>query len=237
VEGRSARARGTAARLFPGLARTYDRTVAYATLFQDRYWKRWVAERAPDERGFALDIGCGTLIMEERMRARKTTFVGLDLTEAMLREGQAKSLANVALMTRGDAEALPFPDETFDLVISCYVIKYVEVKRFADEVARVARPGATVVIYDFVRPRGIWAPFLELYLQAGIRAVGLLFELAGKESAFTFRRLPEIVAGSVWEREFVEAMKERGFKTVAAEKLTGGVVFAYSGKKERRQEA
>ncbi len=224
--------RGTALRLFQGLAPTYDRTVDWATLFQDRYWKRWVSEQAPDKGwGLALDIGCGTLVLEERLSQGEGSFVGLDLTAEMLRVGQAKSLSNVALLARGDAEELPFPDETFDSVVSCYVPKYVATERFADEVARVAKPGATVALYDFVRPRGLLSPFLELYIRAGLRAVGALLAALGRSSAFTFEKLPQIVDGSLWDAGIVEAMETRGLRTLAAKRLTGGVVFAYCGRK------
>jgi demethylmenaquinone methyltransferase / 2-methoxy-6-polyprenyl-1,4-benzoquinol methylase len=223
---------GIAARLFRGLAPSYDRTADWATLFQDRYWKRWVTDRVPhDEGGLALDVGCGTLLLEQRFLGRRGAFVGLDLTDQMLRIGKTKSLSNVALLTRGDAEALPFPDETFDTVVSCYVAKYVKTALFTKELARVTKPGATVVVYDFVRPVGLAAPFLELYIRAGLRVVGFLLSLSGRDSAFTFQRLPRIVDGALWDEELVEAMEKRGFETTAVERLTGGIVFAYCGRK------
>ncbi len=221
-----------AVQLFQGLAPSYDVTVDWATFFQDRYWKCWVAKRVPDGPGrLGLDIGCGTLLMEERLRSREARFVGLDITQEMLRAGQAKSLPNVPLLMRGDAENLPFPDESFDFVLSCYVIKYVRTARFADELARVTKPGGAAVIYDFAKPKGILAPFLELYIQAGLRAVGALLACLGKNSAFAFERLPDIVGRAVWDEEIVGAMQERGFETIAAERLTGGTVFAYCGRK------
>ncbi len=201
-------------------------------MFQDRYWKKWVSDRAPDlKEGLALDIGCGTLIMEERLGAQGTRFVGLDLTQEMLRMGKEKSLRNVALLARGDAENLPFPDESFGFVLSCYVAKYVRTGRFAAELGRVAKPGAKAVVYDFAKPRGILAPFLRLYTHGGLRAVGAVLSLLGMSSAFTFERLPGIVDGVVWDGEIVEAMQDGGFETIAAMKLTGGVVFAYYGRK------
>ncbi len=225
-------AKDTAQRLFSGLARSYDRVVDVATCFQDRYWKQWVARHVPDrEGGLALDLGCGTLLTEERMGAWKLRFVGVDLSEEMLREGRAKALSNMALMLRGDAEELPFHSGTFDVVISCYVAKYVGVGRFAEEIARVAKEGATVVVYDFVKPSGPFAPLVEAYIQAGLRAAGFLLRLAGRGSAFTFTRLPGIVEGTVWEKGLVRAMEREGFETKAAVRLTGGVVSAYCGRR------
>jgi ubiquinone/menaquinone biosynthesis C-methylase UbiE len=224
--------KGTAARLFSGLAPSYDRTADWATLFQDRYWKRWVTDRVPHhEEGLALDVGCGTLLLEQRLLGRQGAFVGLDLTDQMLRIGKTKSLSNVALLTRGDAEALPFHDETFDTVVSCYVAKYVRTAPFTAEIARVTKPGAMVVIYDFVKPVGPAAPFLELYIRVGLRVVGFLLSLSGRDSAFTFQRLHRIVDDALWDQELVQAMEWNGFKTNAVQKLTGGIVLAYCGRK------
>ncbi len=229
-----AQAKATAQKIFRGLASSYDRTVDLATFFQDRYWKQWVAGQAPDrEGGLALDLGCGTLLMEGRMRAWKLRFIGLDMSEEMLKQGLAKGMSNVALLLRGDAEELPFPAGTFDLVVSCYVAKYVRVVRLAQEVARVSKQGATVVVYDFTKPNGPLAPFVEAYIQAGLRVVGFLLGLSGRDSAFTFSRLPGIVEETAWDREIVGAMEKVGIETKAARRLTGGVVFAYSGRKSR----
>ncbi|MDA4126018.1 MAG: class I SAM-dependent methyltransferase [Thaumarchaeota archaeon] len=225
--------KATALELFRGLAKSYDRTVDFATLFQDRYWKNWVAHWMSAQKGeMVLDLGCGTLLMEERLEERRYSFVGLDLTEKMIRIGHSKNLPGVRLLVNGDAENLPFPDESFNSVISCYVAKYVDLEKFADEIARVTKPRATVVLYDFVRPRGPLAPFLELYIQGGIRAVGTMLSLARRDSAFTFRNLPGIVNNASWDSFIEQVMKARGFRTLALRRLTGGIVCAYCGAKQ-----
>ena len=224
--------KGMAVRLFQGLASSYDRTADWATLFQDRYWKEWVLERFPDSKGgLALDLGCGTLLLEGRLAGTKGKFIGLDLSKHMLRAGWAKALPNVALLTRGDAERLPFPDESFDAVVSCYVAKYVNTVRFADEIVRVTKPGGAVLVYDFIKPRGPAAPFLELYIRAGLGVFGYLLSVSKRDSAFAFQNLPLIVDDALWDRDFVGIMERRGVQTVNAEELTGGIVFAYCGRK------
>ncbi len=225
--------KATALELFKGLARSYDLTVDLATLFQDRYWKKWVAEwTAAQEGEMVLDIGCGTLLMEERLQRRRYRFVGLDLTEKMIRVGQTKDLPGVKLLVNGDAENLPFPDGSFSSIISCYVVKYVDLVKFAEEIARVTKPGATVVLYDFVRPRGPLAPFLELYVRGGMRAAGALLGLARNDSALTFINLPAIVDSSVWDSRIERVMESKGFQTRALRRLSGGIVCAYCGLKQ-----
>lgn len=223
---------GIAQKLFRGLAASYDRTVDYATFYQDRYWKRWATEKVGlSDRALILDLGCGTLLFEERLRLSNCRFVGLDVTPEMARIGWTKGLGNVSLVINGDAETLPFPDETFDAAVSCYVPKYVSMTRLAGELARVVKPGARVVLYDFARPCGLSAPLLEPYIQVGLRAIGLVLRKTRNGAAFAFERLPQIVNGTSWDREVVGAMEDRGFETMAATPLTAGVVFAYAGRK------
>ncbi|MDG7006709.1 MAG: class I SAM-dependent methyltransferase [Nitrososphaerota archaeon] len=223
---------GTALRLFHGLAGSYDTAVDYATLFQDRYWKLWAMRRLGAGRGgFILDVGCGTLLLEERLTGSRRKFVGVDLSREMITVGREKRLRNTALMVNGDAESLPFPDASFGSVVSCYVAKYVRTSKFAEELGRVTRAGGVVALYDFARPRGVLAPFLGLYIQGGLRWAGLLLRFARRSSAYTYENLPAIIDGSSWDEEIVGAMENNGFRTIATERLTGGTVFAYCGQK------
>lgn len=176
-----------------------------------------------------LDVGCGTLLLEEGLRGAPVSFVGVDLSREMASLGRAKRLDNVELVVNGDAESLPFPDGCFDSVVSCYVAKYVRTTRFAHELARVTKVGGVAALYDFARPRGPLAPIIDLYTQGGLGAAGLLLRLAGRRSAFTYSALPGIIRRSTWDGEIASAMEGGGFHTVAAERLTGGTVFAYCG--------
>jgi len=218
--------------IFRGLAASYDRVVDGATFFQDRYWKSWAVRNLGQGGGaLALDIGCGTLLFEERVGCRGWTFVGLDLTEEMLKLGKAKNLGNVGPLVAGDGERLPFPDETFGAVVSCYVPKYVDVERMAQEVGRVSKPGAIAVFYDFARPRGMFAPLIDLYTRGGLRVVGRMLRLGRRKEAATFAALPRIIHMADWDRRILGAMGTNGFDTIEARPLTGGAVFGYCGRK------
>ena len=221
--------------IFRGLASTYDRVLALATLFQDRRWKDWMASRARASKGEkVLDIGIGTCIFEERLEGSGCEVVGIDLTEQMIRSGKSKGLNCVRLLVRGDAEFLPFPDNTFDLVVSAYVPKYVELGRFTDEVYRVLKVGGRVVLYDFVRPQGLLYPLLALYLHGLLRPVGRVLKLVGSDSAATFLNLPRIVEGATWQEELALRFGGRGVRPLDDTRLSGGVVGAFSGVKMGR---
>ena len=223
---------GKAVVIFRGLARSYDRVVDSATFYQDRRWKNWVARNLGAGHGsLALDLGCGTLLLEERISGRGWTFVGVDLTREMATLGNAKGLGNVSAVVAGDAEMLPFSDMSFDAVVGCYVPKYVNLAKLAGEVGRVCKPGAVVIFYDFARPRGLFAPFLNLYIYAGLRLVGRALALLRKSEARTFAELPGIISGTNWDTLVPDVMGKSGFGAIEAKPLTGGAVFAYCGKK------
>ena len=223
---------GKALDIFRGLARSYDRVVDYATLYQDRYWKNWVAGNLGiGHRSLALDIGCGTLLLEERIGERGWTFVGLDLTEEMVKLGGAKDLQNVDALVTADAERLPFSDGAFDAVVSCYVPKYVDVTRLAAELGRVCKPGATAVLYDFALPRGRFSPFLRLYILGGLRVIGYILRIGRRVEATTFTNLPEIINHTDWDRRISGAMDANGFDAAGVRSMTCGVVYGYFGRK------
>jgi ubiquinone/menaquinone biosynthesis C-methylase UbiE len=213
------------------LAESYDFIVDFVTMFQDRWWKRWVAERLDASRPhLILDVGCGTLLFEERYSSIEREFVGLDLSKEMLILGRDKRISTSSMIVQGDAEFLPFRDGSFDAVISCYVTKYVDLETFGREVSKVTRQQGAVILYDFAKPRGPLAPPLLAYISVGLRAIGLLLQFTRNKSAFTFIELPRIIEDSAWDLALSEIMRRNGVGLVDARPLTGGAVFAYYGK-------
>ncbi|MDG6985421.1 MAG: class I SAM-dependent methyltransferase [Nitrososphaerota archaeon] len=226
------RLKGTSIEIFAGLAKSYERTLDLATMYQDRRWKMWVARRLGDgRRKSVLDLGCGTLVLEDMMARTRHRFVGIDLSPEMTKVGAGKRSSNVDLLANADAESLPFADESFDDVVSCYVPKYIDPWKFAREVARVSKPGANAVLYDFAMPRGVASPFLQAYMRGGLRAVGWALAAARREEASTFRNLPWVIEETRWDEEVPLAMERNGFETVETARLTAGVAFAYWGRK------
>ena len=219
--------------IFSGLAGSYDRVLDLATLYQDRRWKGWVASRMGRmEDGLVLDVGCGTMIFESAAARPGHRFVGVDLSSDMIRRGRSKPAPNVGLVANADADHLPFADETFDYAVSFYVAKYVDLPLFTSELARVTRPGGEVLLYDFANPHGAMSPILQLYVQGGLRVIGLALTLMNRPEAVTFEKLPWIIRGTRWDSEILAQMKDRGFRLVETARLAGGAAFAYRGVKE-----
>jgi ubiquinone/menaquinone biosynthesis C-methylase UbiE len=116
---------------------------------------RWVFERLPltgDD--VVLDVAAGTGHAARQLAATARAVVALDATEAMLARGQAQAAAegraNVLFM-RGDAEALPFLDGSFDVVVSRFAAHHFErPAAVVLEMARCTRPGGHVALVDLV---------------------------------------------------------------------------------------
>ncbi|MCD6497076.1 MAG: class I SAM-dependent methyltransferase [Deltaproteobacteria bacterium] len=95
-----------------------------------------------------LELGCGTGLIMDRLKGRCASLTGVDLSGGMLsgamRRGHQVGQARV--------EALPFADESFDLVFSFKVLAHVErIEETLAEAARVLRPGGYLVA-DFYNP-------------------------------------------------------------------------------------
>jgi len=98
-----------------------------------------------------LDIGCGTGALLSQLAALcpNATFSGIDASSEMLDAARSKLPSTIELR-EGWAEELPYPDGTFNMVVSCNMFHYIRRPRAAiDEMIRVLRPNGTLVITDW----------------------------------------------------------------------------------------
>lgn len=143
----------TAVMTTAGVAQAYDRWAPiYDLVFGPVFRQgRASAIRAADRiGGRILEVGVGTGISLPGY-ARTSRVTGIDISEDMLDKARARvrrqNLHHVDAIRVGDAEALDFADESFDVVVAQYVVSAVaNPPRALDEFARVCRPGGEIVI-------------------------------------------------------------------------------------------
>ncbi|WP_068186245.1 class I SAM-dependent methyltransferase [Mycobacterium sp. UM_CSW] len=95
----------------------------------------------------------GSVARQVLSRNPKLAWVAMDIDPHMTRAAAARLRGFPNASTRtADATALPFPDESFDSVVSCLMLHHIiDWERAVAEVARVLRPGGAFVGYDLVR--------------------------------------------------------------------------------------
>jgi ubiquinone/menaquinone biosynthesis C-methylase UbiE len=141
------------------LERTFSQQ---ASAFEDQRFNKvftddvaWLFERlslAPEQ--LALDVAAGTGHAARALAPFVRGVVALDATPAMLAAGKLAAdragMRNV-LFQRGDAAALPYLDDSFDVVVSRFAVHHFErPSEQAAEMARCLRPGGQLVIADLV---------------------------------------------------------------------------------------
>jgi phosphatidylethanolamine/phosphatidyl-N-methylethanolamine N-methyltransferase len=139
-------------------APVYDRTFGLVTNVGRRRATAILSELG----GSVLEVGVGTGLALRNYGPR-VSVTGVDYSEEMLAKARAKvkeeGLRNVVALRRMDARELDLPDASFDHVACMHVISVVpEPERVMSEIARVVRPGGTVVIVNhFRRSKGALA--------------------------------------------------------------------------------
>src|SRR3989304_1259657 len=110
-----------------------------------------------------LDIACGTGNTALMARARSAAVTGLDLTPELLAIAQKRAVEEGygdITWKAGDAEDLPFPDGTFDVVVSsCGLMFAPDQQKVANEVARVTKRGGRIAIQAWTRGSGVGRMF------------------------------------------------------------------------------
>jgi len=139
----------------PGVHRQWETT--YRTAENEQFFEEAIDEvlrslGAPRDATW-LDAGCGVGAHSVRLARRGFSVVGVDFSESALEAAaenlRAHGLADRVRLQREDLTQLSFPDASFDYILCWGVLMHVpEVERAIDELARVIRPGGTLVLSE-----------------------------------------------------------------------------------------
>lgn len=236
--------------LFSRIAPRYDLINDVQSLGLHRLWKRRVIQLARPRPGeHALDLCCGTGDLALALARRGAQVIGLDFNERMLAAAKRRAAAfrpragtpppspaapseapPAALrFVRGDAQCLPFPDASFDLVTIGYGLRnLVSWEAGLGEMQRVTRPGGRLVVLDFGRPdNALWRRLYFAYLRRLVPCLGWLF--CGSASAYAY--ILESLQHYPAQHGVAAAMRGHGLANVRVLSLLGGVMAINYGEK------
>lgn len=134
---------------FDRIAEDYDEALpAHVVAHYLEKRNRFVRGHCPV--GRALDVGCGTGVLAERLSREGFEMTGVDPSAGML-EVMARNAPNVRAQ-RASGESLPFEDASFDLTLSIAAFHHIAepaaVAATLREMLRVTRPGGQILIWD-----------------------------------------------------------------------------------------
>lgn len=231
----SAPKKETVRRMFDDISGKYDFLNHFFSFGIDHLWrKKLVRLLAPSKPVSILDVACGTGDLALSLaRLQPQRIVGIDISEKMLEIGRKKISRKgqepVIRLQQGDAEHIPFPDNTFDAVTVAFGVRnFDDLGLGLSEMRRVLRPGGCLLILEFSHPTAF--PMKQLYgfySHAIIPAVGRL--ISGSSTAYTY--LPQSVDAFPSGNDFLEILDQRGLVRVNQISLTGGIASVYTGEK------
>lgn len=220
--------------VFTNVASKYDVMNDVMSVGIHRLWKDammdWLAPRAGQR---LLDVagGTGDIAFRFLRRAEGTRATVCDMTESMLIEGQrraeAEHLSDRLDWVVGDAMALPFEDNSFDVYTISFGIRNVtRIEDALSEAYRVLRPGGRLMVLEFSQlPNPGLQKAYDLYSYNVIPRMGQA--IAGDRDSYQYlvesiRRFPD-------QDTFLGMIQSAGFERASYRNLSMGIAALHSG--------
>ncbi|MCL2179147.1 MAG: bifunctional demethylmenaquinone methyltransferase/2-methoxy-6-polyprenyl-1,4-benzoquinol methylase UbiE [Proteobacteria bacterium] len=219
--------------MFSQIAPRYDLTNDVLSLGTHRYWRKKAVKltrATPGNKVLDCATGTGDLALAfKRAVGPQGHVTGTDFCADMLNLAPAKA-AKAGLNVHfevADATALPYPDDSFDIVSISFGIRNVDnPQRCLLEMARVLKHGGRALILEFGQPKGLFGGCFRLYSKCVIPFIGKC--LTGNRSAYEY--LPKTSATFPSGKAFLKLMDETSaFHKTQAHPLSLGIAYAYVG--------
>ena len=152
-----------------------------------------------------------------------------DFAQPMLREGRPKLSGLPVGVVCGDAQRLPFPDESFDGVLVAFGVRNLSnLDAGLDEFRRVLRPGRRLVVLEFTTPPNpcVRATYL-FYFNRVLPVVGRI--VSGHPWAYSY--LPASVRDFPGPEPLADRMRDAGFREARWSLLSLGIAAIHVGVK------
>jgi demethylmenaquinone methyltransferase/2-methoxy-6-polyprenyl-1,4-benzoquinol methylase len=220
--------------VFSSVASKYDVMNDAMSLGIHRLWKDammdWLAPR-PGQRLLDVAGGTGDIAFRFLSRAGSGHATVLDLTAPMLDEGrkraEAADMADNLDWIVGDAMALPFANNSFDVYTISFGIRNVTRPQEAlAEAYRVLRPGGRLMVLEFSQiPNDMMQRLYDFYSFNAIPVMGRV--ITGDRDSYQYlvesiRRFPD-------QEAFLSMVRQAGFENAKYRNLSLGIACLHSG--------
>ncbi|MBT9247125.1 bifunctional demethylmenaquinone methyltransferase/2-methoxy-6-polyprenyl-1,4-benzoquinol methylase UbiE [Gemmobacter fulvus] len=220
--------------VFTRVASKYDIMNDVMSMGIHRIWKDammdWLAPR-PGQRLLDVAGGTGDVSFRFLNRAPGAHATVLDMTESMLVEGrqraEASDMADRLDWVVGDAMALPFKANTFDVYTISFGIRNVtRVQDALNEAYRVLRPGGRLMVLEFSQlPNAAMQKAYDLYSFNVIPVMGQI--IANDRDSYQY--LVESIRKFPDQDTFAAMIRKAGFGQVSYRNLSLGIAALHSG--------
>ena len=235
---------GRVGAVFDSVAGKYDLMNDVMSAGIHRAWKNWYVWQTGVKPGEAvLDLAAGTgditLRLAKRMRGKgagadiEGRLVSSDINAAMLKIGEERLrnkgwLKNLEFII-ANAEALPFEDNSFDLITMSFGLRNVTHQDKAlSEIARVLKPGGRVLVLEFSRPKNpVVSRFYDWYSFTFLPKMGELI-VRDRDS---YQYLAESIRMHPPQEELKAMFAAAGLENCEYQNLSNGIVAIHKGKK------
>ncbi|PCH96564.1 MAG: bifunctional demethylmenaquinone methyltransferase/2-methoxy-6-polyprenyl-1,4-benzoquinol methylase UbiE [Bacteroidetes bacterium] len=223
------------AEMFDNISGNYDFLNHFLSAGIDILWrKKAIGKLKNHQPKTILDVATGTADLAiEALSLKPEQVTGIDISVKMLEVGKkkiaTKKLESQIHLEVGDAENLPFKDESFDAVMSAFGVRNFEnLEKGLQSMNRVMKKGGMVVILEFSKPKTFpISSIYKLYFKRVLPIIGKV--VSNHNSAYTY--LPNSVMEFPDGDDFLSIMSSCGFTDCKSQSLTLGIATIYTGKK------
>lgn len=223
--------------VFHSVAAKYDIMNDVMSFGIHRMWKRFTIESAGARPGMkVLDLagGTGDLTAKfSRIVGDKGQVTLADINDSMLKVGREKlrdkGIVGNVNYVQANAEALPFPDNHFDIITIAFGLRNVTDKDAAiASMLRVLKPGGKLLVLEFSKPKhNVMRKLYDLYSFKVMPKMGALIT----QDADSYAYLAESIRMHPDQETLKQMMVDAGFEQVNYTNMTDGIVALHKGYK------